>query len=251
MNDSISLTDTEIHNSTTVIDDSLASGVEGVVRTHHVGYSSWISVNIIILALLLFVIVYRERQYIAGRMREFFSPDTRFIFSRPNPGAYKMHVSIVLILVACSSIGLMASALASQNPMLFTSDWGDTSRLGFAMKVMWYSLLFFLLKSMAYAVINWVFFKSDENQRWLASYLFITASTAFILFPSALIQLFVGLPMKIVSFCSVFLFILYEISVFYKLLVNFKTNKYGYVLIFLYLCTVELLPSIWVLHNVC
>ena len=249
MTDSISSpTDTALSIPVPTLNDTLSAGVEGVVRVQHVGYSSWISVNIIVITLLLFIVVYRERQYLSTRLRDFFSPDTRFIFSRPNAGVYKFHVSAILLLVACSSIGLIASGLSSQNPSVF-SNFGEAGSLGFAMKVLWYSLLYVVFKCLAYLVINWVFFKSDENVRWLSSYLFITSAMAFILFPSALVQLFVGLPLKIMTICSLIMFILYEIAVFYKLLINFKTNNHGYLLIFLYLCTVELLPAILLAKN--
>ena len=64
----------------------------------------------------------------------------------------------------------------------------------------------------------------------------------------ALASVFLHLEIKTVTLCVVFIYVLYELLHFYKLFVNFKFKKHGALLIFLYFCSVELLPIMLIGH---
>lgn len=234
--------------------DSLSSGIEGVYRTQTMSYSSWIGIDILLVTAVLFILVYRERQYLLFRLREFFSSDNRFFFNKSYSGSNKAGVIAVLMLVMSNSLGLVVSGIANLYPRLFnmisSESVYETSGLMLAMKVMGMVLLFVIIKGAIYWLVNWVFFRVDANVKWMQSYFYITAAFSFVLFPFSLIELFVGMSEKLLSICIVILFISYEILLLYKLIVNFKANKYGILLIFLYFCSVELLPALFVWKNI-
>lgn len=234
--------------------DSLSSGIEGVLRSQTMSYSSWIGIDILLVTAVLFILVYRERQYLLFRLREFFSSDNRFFFTKSYSGSNKTGVIAILMLVMSNSLGLIVSGMANLYPHLFNmispENVYDTSGLVLAMKVMGMVLLFVTTKGAIYWLVNWVFFRIDSNVKWMQSYFYLTAAFSFVLFPFSLIELFVGMSEKLLSICIVILFISYEILLFYKLIVNFKANKYGILLIFLYFCSVELLPALFVWKNI-
>ena len=126
----------------------------------------------------------------------------------------------------------------------------SSSGLFLTMKVCGMVLLFVIFKAVIYALVNWLFFRREQNMKWMQSYFFINSSFAFLFFPFALMLLFVGISEKILSFSLVILFISYEILLLYKQITNFKANKSGILLIFLYFCTVELLPALFVWKNI-
>ena len=235
--------------STSLSPDSLSTstgGVKGISRTHSENVSSWTAMSLVVLTVMVFVIVYRQRQYVSYRIRDFFSRDELYTFSRPLAVSNNYFAMVSLLLLTCCSLGLIVSGMTAYFPSL--SQLG--SGFGLGLKVAWWSLLFFVLKGIVYSVINWVFFRHDQNVRWVSSYFFLTGVFSFLLYPFSLIELYAGLSPKLLTLILLFIFITYEILLFYKLIVNFRAKKYGYLLIFLYFCAVELLPALFVWQKI-
>lgn len=230
--------------------DSLSAagggGVAGISRTHSESFSSWTAVSLVVLTVMVFIIVYRQRQYVAYRLRDFFSRDELYTFSRPQSVSNNYFAMGSLLLLSCCSLGLIVSGLPMYYPVV--GQMGSGFHLG--LKVAWWSLLFFLLKGLVYGLVNWVFFRHEQNVRWVSSYFFLTGVFSFLLYPFALIELYAGLSRKLLTVILLFLFITYEILLFYKLIVNFRAKRYGYLLIFLYFCAVELLPALFVWQKI-
>ncbi len=229
-------------------------GVEGIERSKTISINTWIAIDILVVTAILFVLIYKERQFLVFKLREFFSSDNRFFSQQSFSGSNKMGVLAILTVVVANSIGLIFTGISNLYPELFNilTSIGDNGEFGFGMmvKVTGMVILFVLIKAMMYVVINWVFFRLETNVKWMQAYAFITAAFAFVFYPFALMVLFVGLSTKILLICLVILFISYEILILYKQFVNFKANKYGFLLIFLYFCTVELMPALFVWKNI-
>lgn len=233
--------------------DTLHKSVEGITRSQSVGFSSWTVSFVLVLTVMVFVIIYRHRQYIAYRIRDFFSPEELYTFSKPQAVANNYFTLITLLLLTCCSLGLIVSVHST----IYHGGAGQTIHdvsqnpgLGLAFKVSALVLLFFLIKGILYTIINWVFFRHDLNARWISSFFFLTGVFSFLLYPFALIELFAGFPEKLLTLILLFLFILYEILLFYKLIVNFKAKKHGFLLIFLYFCAVEVLPALLIMQKI-
>jgi len=254
MKDSLLILKDSVKALTAQTDTSLTEAVEGIHRSKTIIYNSWIAIDILILTAVLFILIYRERQFLAFKFREFFSSDNRFFSTQSFSGTNKIGVTVVLILIMANAIGIIVTGISALYPELFNmlapKDDMSPSGFGLAMSVTGMVIVFILLKAVFYAVINWVFFRMDANAKWMQAYFFITSAFAFVFLPFALMTLFVGLTQKVLLFCLVFLFISYEILILYKLFVNFKPNKYGFLLIFLYFCTVELLPALFAWKNI-
>lgn len=100
------------------------------------------------------------------------------------------------------------------------------------------------LKLWIYKVINWVFFNRESGRRWTTNYMYATAFTVFIFYPAALLSTFHEDSREIVTWVVFFTLILYESLLFCKLLANFKIRSYGYLLFFLYFCSIEVMPAV-------
>ena len=254
MNDSLVILKDSVKAISHAADSCLAQGIEGIQRTKTITFNSWIAVDILIVTAVLFVLVYKERQFLGFKLREFFSSDNRFFSTQSYSGTNKIGVMVVLVLIMSNAIGLIVTGIASLYPELFdalsSEEDVDTAGLSLTIKVTAMITLFVVVKGLFYAVVNWVFFRVDTNAKWIQAYFFITSAFAFVFFPFALMVLFVGLKQNVLLFLFIILFITYEILVLYKLFANFKPNKYGFLLIFLYFCTVEVMPALFAWKNV-
>lgn len=105
-------------------------------------------------------------------------------------------------------------------------------------------LLFVIVKACLYALVNNTFFDREENKKWMSAYLILTALAALLIYPVTLAFLFSPLDRTIVIQTAVLIAIIYELTLFYKLLTNFKVQKHGYLLIILYFCSVEFMPGL-------
>ena len=103
-------------------------------------------------------------------------------------------------------------------------------------------LIYTLAKSALYSFINWIFFEWETNAKWIAAYFFLISLTALILFPIAMMKVFMEWNTKTTIICTAILLILYKIMLFCKLCINFKYKNYGFLLLFLYFCTLEIIP---------
>lgn len=232
------------------VDELNPPPVEGIPRYQSMSYSAWMAVEICVLLGLMFSVIYKNRLYLSFRLREYFSPGQRFVFSKPTTPTNNFILTTTLLMGTCLCIGLIISGIANFYPEVLnipSSATDESVEYGFwfSLRVAMMSLAFVVLKGLLYMVINWVFASSENNMRWINAYFFITAVLVFLLFPFALVELFVGFSQKMLVICLLILFIVYEITLFYRLVVNFKGNKYGFLLIFLYFCTVELLPALF------
>lgn len=100
------------------------------------------------------------------------------------------------------------------------------------------------LKALLYTVVNGVFFGSKKNQQWLKSLLFITAAEGVVLFPAVMLQVYFYLPIESVVYYLAFALFLIKILTFYKCWVIFFRRNAFSLQIFLYFCTLEIIPLI-------
>ena len=111
-------------------------------------------------------------------------------------------------------------------------------------------LAFILVKAAFYGVVNWTFFDREASRRWRKAYFFLTSLTAFAFYPISVLDAVSELRHELFIGSVILVVILYELLLFYKLMINFRARKYGRILLFLYFCTVELLPTLVLGHLV-
>lgn len=196
------------------------------------------------LAVMFFVmaiIVHRSHNTLRSRLRDFFSNKRRFSDERVNENSNES-----------LNIFLLTSISALSLTVIYIDDLADFYQFGaITLPPYWLyaagyaaCMLFIHAKAMLYAVVNWVFFDRESSHRWLSDYLLLTSLTAFVLYPISLIDVFQAYSHAVVTTGVILVAAFYEILLFYKLFVNFKAKKYGYLLLFLYFCSVELMPAL-------
>lgn len=194
-----------------------------------------------VMFLILAVVLYKGRYMLLHRLKDFFT--SKRTYTEDDAEGSSSEAIYVFLLITVSVLSLSCIFLDDRIAMShFLSVTGVPYWLfgvGFVV-----GMAFIYLKAWCYSVVNWTFFDSDSNQRWMIGYLLMTALTAFLLYPLALLDIFAHVSRETVIGGAILVVFLYELLLFYKLIANFKVKKYGYMLIFLYFCSVELLPTL-------
>lgn len=105
-------------------------------------------------------------------------------------------------------------------------------------------LFSFFFRAMLYTLVNNVFFDSKQNKDLLLALLFISSMEGVLVYPVALLQVYLNLPLQNVVFYVVAVLVLVKFLTFYKCFVIFFKRLGGFLQIFLYFCTLEIAPLI-------
>lgn len=107
-------------------------------------------------------------------------------------------------------------------------------------------LLYVLLKWLFYLWVGWIFFDKKRRSLWLESYSTLLYYAGFALFPILLFVLYSGRGLVEVLPVGLFLLAILKILTFYKWFKLFCNHLYGCSLLFLYFCTLEIVPCfVW------
>lgn len=215
-------------------------------RNYAVAGDEYILGGLIAMCLVFALIISQSRRVLIFRVKAFFVGD-RQVFAHTPSSTYISIANVFLVnCISAASISLMFFNHIAKNihfnPALEIPYWVLPT---VALAV----LAFIYLKVGIYSLVNWVFFDRESNSKWTSSYLFATAMTASAFLPLSMLDVFFSNTSAMVVECAILIGILYELMLFYKLFANFKTKNYGYLLFFLYFCSVEALPAL-VLWNI-
>lgn len=103
-------------------------------------------------------------------------------------------------------------------------------------------ILYLLGKRCIYKVVNWVFFDKAKNSLWLDSYFFTISILGMLLLPVTLLVVFCNFPLYVSVIIPAFLFFLADLFFIYKCFSIFFNQLHGSFYLFLYFCTLEILP---------
>lgn len=109
--------------------------------------------------------------------------------------------------------------------------------------------LFFLLRKLMYIFINWIFFTPDETRLWRRSYSYILVTETAMFTPIIALTVFYGLDEKTSIFLVATVFVATRLLLFYKGYKIFFDKMYGFLHLFVYLCTLEAMTML-IMFNV-
>ena len=229
---------TEFYKQEVVLPDrTVAMGQRG----YAMGNDDYMVAGMVLMFLLLAVVVYKSRVALLYRLKSFFTEKRVYIEENVKENSLEMfHVFLLLVVSACSLSVIFFDDIMEWNGFVSVTGipyWFFA--VGFVA-----CLCFIYLKAGVYSIVNWTFFDTDSSKRWMTGYFLVTSLTAFFFYLIAVLDVFSDLAHEIVIGGAILVVILYEVLLFYKLIVNFRARKYGYMFIFLYFCSVELLPTL-------
>lgn len=106
---------------------------------------------------------------------------------------------------------------------------------------------YFLLKSLLYWMVSYVFFDKKSNEVWMKSFLFTTSVEGLALFPIVALEMFFGVSPKSAAIYIIVLLVFVKTISFYKSYIVFFRNKGAFLQNISYLCALEIMPllSLW------
>lgn len=101
---------------------------------------------------------------------------------------------------------------------------------------------YFLAKRMFYAFVNWIFFDKKDIFTWNQGQKFIFTSETLLFFPAVIIAVYADISIEIMLWIALTIVIISKILLLYKTLVIFFAKTYGGLHLFVYFCTLEVIP---------
>lgn len=102
--------------------------------------------------------------------------------------------------------------------------------------------LYFTLKIGIYAFVNSIFFEKKKSQQWTDTYLLCVLGTGLALLPLSLLVVYFDFSFQHTAICFACIIIVDKILLFYKCSRIFFNYTFGIVHLFLYFCTLEIVP---------
>lgn len=103
-------------------------------------------------------------------------------------------------------------------------------------------LLWYVLKLLLYAWVDWVFFDKQKHILWIDSYTLLYSLLGILLFPLLLLVLYFDLPNVDSWLLFAIIGVLVEILLLYKCFNIFFSKMYGFLYFIVYLCALEMVP---------
>lgn len=216
-------------------------GIPVAERPYSVAKDDYVVGGLFLILLVVGLMLYRNRATLAARVKDFFV--TRRTYSRANVNENDKEIYSTFVMLTVSALSLSGVVFNS-----VSVKYGFERALGvpywlFAVGYVFF-MAFIYIKAWAYALVNWTFFDRESSAKWMSGYMLLTSLTSFAFFPLSLVAVLVPGSFEIVIWCFIFIAITYELLLLFKMFANFGGKKYGYLLIFLYFCSVELMSAV-------
>ena len=99
-----------------------------------------------------------------------------------------------------------------------------------------------MLKAVAYSVTGWVFFDRRRNDLWMKSFLFLLAMEGVCIFPIVMLRAYFDMPVHTTLLSTAIVLGIFKLLSLYKSYLIFFRNGGHSLQIFLYFCTLEIIP---------
>ena len=104
------------------------------------------------------------------------------------------------------------------------------------------TVVYYLVKTMLYAIVNNVFFDGKKNRQWMKSFLFITSIEGVSLFPLVVVWIFFDISIQNAVIYVVIVISIVKILELFKCFLIFFRQNVVKLQIILYFCTLEIIP---------
>lgn len=103
-------------------------------------------------------------------------------------------------------------------------------------------MAYYALKYLQYGIVHWTFFSSMRRAQWSNAYMLIVLIQSILLFPLSLLVVYFDLTIKTIIIAFICILVITELLVIYKVKQIFFVYKLGVFHLFLYFCTLEIVP---------
>lgn len=199
------------------------------------------SIVTVILMVSFFLIVWvttLSRHYLRKQAKEFFHYRQRNnLFSERTQT--ELRGQIFLIFQTCFLLSILFFDYTQEFQTEVFNQISPYKILGVSMGIL---CLYFALKIGMYTFVNNVFFEQKKNEQWTETYLLCILGMGLALLPLALLVVYFDFAFANTTICLACIITVYKILLFYKCSRIFFNYTLGFVHLFLYFCTLEIIP---------
>lgn len=190
--------------------------------------------GLIVCGIILAAVLSDRKHFLPRLLKGFFLPRENNIEILRTANA--IHMRMGMYLVAFFSAGLLLATCVSGKPSLIVG-----SGLLWLLATAAVTLLH-LLRLLLFVMTDRIFFDPTTQKAWEHSYANWTVLSSVPLYLSAIVAVFFDLPPHTLLLLLGGCIVLLEICLFYKAFCIFSGKKHGILQLFVYLCTLELIP---------
>ena len=106
------------------------------------------------------------------------------------------------------------------------------------------TVVYYLVKTLLYTIVNNVFFDGKKNRQWMKSFLFITSIEGVLLFPLVVVWTFFDISIQNAVIYVVIVISIVKILELFKCFLIFFRQNVVKLQIILYFCTLEIIPMV-------
>lgn len=189
---------------------------------------------LLVCALILAAVLSDRKHYLSQILKGFFLPRENTIKGAHTTRAVYQRIGMYAVnLISVSQ--LLAVYVAERGH--WTCGYGKLCLFsGIAV------VLFYLFKVLLFALTDRIFFDFSTTKAWEQGYARLNVLSSIPLYLLAVAAVLLGVPLNVLSWMFVVVFVLLEICLLYKAFHIFLPKKYGILQIFVYLCALELMP---------
>lgn len=170
----------------------------------------------------------------------FYNRNRKQLFTLKSDSEMKNQSFVVLL--ACFMFSLLFFNYTSE---YMTSVFNQIAPYKLLSAYMGIFLLYFFIKYLLYSVFNWTFFPFQKRSQWFNAYNFIILAKSTFTIPLVLLAVYFNLPIATTLTGLVIVIVVSEVLLIFKSKQIFFVYKFGLFHLFLYFCTLEMVPLLF------
>lgn len=216
----------------------LKEGVAGTPQPYNVRTDNVLTMALLLSFVLFLLALAKSGCAVARQAKNFFFPSHQ---ADDDSSLHPSPFTLLLFMTAVDSLLLAIGSYIYATECLAVRFALSSQPLAVAVLFAAF-LAYFLVKWLAYHLVNSVFFGSKKTRQWTQTFLFVTALEGVLMFPLVMLLVYFDLSAEKALFYFVFVLILNKILTFYKCWVIFFRQNGRSLQIFLYFCALEITP---------
>jgi hypothetical protein len=217
-------------------------GVAGDPIPYTIANDNLITGLLLLCFILTTIVISRSKRFIARQAKYFFyhqiSEDTLMTETTG-----EVHFQLFLVLQTCFLLSIVFF-FWTNSPVSGTFIVEQYTVIGLFAAIL---AGYFIVKVLAYSLVDNVFFSSKSNIRWLMSFFFLISMEGVAIYPVVLLLSFFHLSIDTVFIYTIIIVFIFKFLSFYKTYSIFFKRAGGYMQNFLYFCALEIMPlfALW------
>lgn len=222
------------------------SGIAAEPIPYRVVNDNLLTVLLIFSFIIMTRLYAKLRPFVRQQLHDFLFPPHGQAKVVTNPSSYEKYCSAFIIVLLSIIGGIIFFGYAQYSQDIFLGQLSPYFLLTVYSGVL---LCYFMLKSMMYSFVNWVFFDKTKILHWRLSNRFVLITETWLLFPTLLVIVYFNLSVHLATLMFVSVLVFVKMLLIYKEIQIFFPKFSVFLHLFVYLCALEVMPlvAIWAL----